>query len=130
MYTTTEVVIVVIILLVVGAIYWLRTDSGFNTNRYSGGRSRARMDGGRTCTIYFKHGCHYCDEIMGPAGAWTRLKKNGEIHNDVTFIEHDEKISPTPSIMGYPTIIMSENGVERIYPGGNDYNKLKKFVYG
>lgn len=124
MLSTTEMVIVAIILLVAGAIYYIRASSDF-----TGGKDAFDSHNTRICTIHYAPRCHYCKEMMKPQGAWTLLKQYvSKSRPDITLVENNEVDNPTPSIKGYPTIILSVKGVETRYSGGNDFAKLKKFV--
>ncbi len=98
-------------------ILWLCVTSSHGSSQ------RFTSDGPRTVVLYAVSWCHFCKD-MKPV--WERVKANAP--SGITFTEIDGDAKKDPSVTGYPTIRMIDNGNTYQYPGGADYNKLYDWV--
>jgi len=79
----------------------------------------------RYVTLHYTKWCHCC-EVMRPVWEQVKLAVAG---SGIEFNEHDEGISRTPGIVGYPTIrLIDENGRTHDYKGSADFVSMRNWI--
>ena len=73
--------------------------------------------------LHYTSWCPYCQK-MKPV--WESVKQS--YTGEILMIENDEEKSPTPTITGYPTIILHANGKNIKYSGNADRQSLMDFI--
>jgi hypothetical protein len=79
----------------------------------------------RYVTLHYTKWCHCC-EVMRPVWERVKIAVKG---SGIEFSEHDEGVSPTPGIVGYPTIrLLDENGRTHDYRGQADFTTIRNWI--